>query len=315
MSAVLSTTETATYHSEHLLDRAAMLAMRTIIALQPAPDLGPGGRVAFDELMAKTPAADGVECLAAAFGGVQGWWCRPVDADGYTAILYLHGGAYVIGSAQAYCHFASQIAARTQASVFVAEYGLAPERPFPAAVDDADAAYRGLVAKGFSRIAIAGDSSGGGLALVTAMRMAHAAQEGAVSRPVAAAVMSPWTDLALTGDSIVTRAKHDPLLTRGALQNARNLYLGHTSAEDPRVSPLYGDLTGLPPVLLHVGEDEILLDDARRYADLLAQSGSEAELHVWEGMVHVFPSNIALLHAAREALGNVGDFLRRHLNR
>jgi acetyl esterase/lipase len=123
--------------------------------------------------------------------------------------------------------------------------------------------------------------------------------------------MSPWIDLALTGDSVETRAKHDPLLTRVALKGAGQMYLGQMNAKDPRASPLYGHLAGLPPVLLHVGEDEILLDDARRYAHLLAQSGVVAELHVWEGMVHVFPANLVLLRAAREALDINGEFLRR----
>ena len=104
--------------------------------------------------------------------------------------------------------------------------------------------------------------------------------------------MSPWTDLALTGDSIVARATHDPLLARESLEGARHFYLGPMDAKDPRVSPLYGELTSLPPVLLHVGEDEILLDDARRYADLLAKSASPAELHVWQGMVRVFPPTL-----------------------
>ena len=124
--------------------------------------------------------------------------------------------------------------------------------------------------------------------------------------------MSPWTDLALTGDSIVARATHDPLLARESLEGARHFYVGPMDAKDPRVSPLYGELTSLPPVLLHVGEDEILLDDARRYADLLAKSASPAELHVWQGMVHVFPANLAVLHAAREALDITADFLRRN---
>jgi monoterpene epsilon-lactone hydrolase len=132
---------------------------------------------------------------------------------------------------------------------------------------------------------------------------------------VAVAVMSAWTDLALTGESIVARAKHDPLLTRETLESARHFYLGRMDAKDSRASPLYGDLTGLPPVLLHVGEDEILLDDARRYADLLAQQGSPAELHVWQGMVHVFPANLVVLHAARQALDITADFLRRNLAR
>lgn len=294
------------YHSEHLTDRAAMLAMRAMIALQPAADLGPGGRAAFDELMGKTPAAAGVTYEAATVGGVSGWWCRPADAGPDAAILYLHGGAYVVGSAQAFRNFAGQIAARAKAAAFVADYGLAPERPFPAAVDDADAAYRGLADAGFSLIAIAGDSAGGGLALVTVARMTQAAREGAVPRPAAVVAMSPWTDLALTGDSLATRAKRDPLLTPAALESARQRYLGQLDPNDPRVSPLHGDVAGLPQVLLHVGEDEILLDDARRYAGRLAKAGVVAELHVWEGMVHVFPANLALLRAAREALDGAG---------
>ena len=302
----------STHHSEHLADRAAMLAMRAMIALQPPADLGPAGRSAFDDLMGKTPAADGVTYEAATLGGVPGWWCRPARADASVAILYLHGGAYVVGSAQAYRHFAGQIAARAKAPVFVVEYGLAPERPFPAAVEDAEAAYRGMADAGFPNIAIAGDSAGGGLALITAARMTQAPRDGGTPSPIAACVMSPWTDLALTGDSLESRAKHDPLLTRGALENASKLYLGQADPKNPRASPLYGEPVGLPPVLLHVGEDEILLDDARRYADLMAKSSSAAELHVWQGMAHVFPANLALLRAAREALDIAGEFLRRH---
>jgi acetyl esterase/lipase len=315
MSTEASTRSTTTFHPEHLLDRAAMLAMRAMIAVQPSVDLGPGGRAAFDALMERTPGAEGVFYEATTLGGVAGWWCRPADVAADAAILFLHGGAYVVGSAQAYRHFVGQIAARAGVPAYVADYGLAPERPCPAAVDDVDATYRGLAAAGFSKIAIVGDSAGGGLALVTAARMAQTAPDGAVSCPVAVAVMSPWTDLALTGDSIVARAKHDPLLTREALESARHFYLGQMDAKDPRVSPLYGDLASLPPVLLHVGEDEILLDDARRYAALLAKSGAVAELHVWQGMVHVFPANLAVLHAAREALDITDDFLRRNFAR
>jgi epsilon-lactone hydrolase len=315
VSTALSAVTNTTRHPEHLADRAAMLAMRAAIALHPKADLGPAGRAAFDDLMEKTPAAEGVTYSAATMGGVPGWWCRPADADVGPAILYLHGGAYVVGSARAYRHFAGQIASRANAPAFVADYGLAPERPFPAAVEDAEAVWRGLADAGFSRMAVAGDSAGGGLALVMAARVTQAARDGATPRPVAVCVMSPWTDLALTGGSIESRAKHDPLLSRDALEVARQLYLGQADAKDPRVSPMYGELTGLPPILLHVGEDEILLDDARRYADLSAKSDSEAELHIWEGMAHVFPANLALLRAAREALDIAGEFLRRHLAR
>jgi acetyl esterase/lipase len=132
-------------------------------------------------------------------------------------------------------------------------------------------------------------------------------------KPVAAVVMSPWTDLALTGDSMTTRAGHDPLLTREALERARITYLGATDPKDPVASPLYGDLAGLPPVMLHVGEDEILLTDAQRAADSIVTAGSTAELHVWQGMVHVFPANLALLKAAAEALDIVATFVSRNL--
>jgi monoterpene epsilon-lactone hydrolase len=315
VSTAPSTVTNTTYHPEHLADRAAMLLMRAVIALHPKADLGPTGRAAFDDLMEKTPAAEGVAYDAATVGGVPGWWCRPAEADVGAAILYLHGGAYVVGSARAYRRFAGQIASRANALAFVADYRLAPERPFPAAVEDAEAAWRGLADAGFSRIAIAGDSAGGGLALVMAARMTQTARDGAASRPVAACVMSPWTDLALTGASVETRAGHDPLLSRRSLEDARQSYLGQTNAKDPLASPIYGDMAGLPPVLLHVGEDEILLDDARRYAELSSRSGSEAELHIWKGMAHVFPANLALLGAAREALDIAGEFLRRHLAR
>jgi monoterpene epsilon-lactone hydrolase len=315
MSPDVSTATNTTHHSEHLADRAAMLAMRTMIALQPKADLGPAGRAAFDELMEETPSAEGVTYEAATVGGVPGWWCRPAAADVGPAILYLHGGAHVLESARAYRHFAGQFASRANAPAFVTDYGLAPERPFPAAVEDAEAAYRGLASTGFSRIAVIGDSAGGGLALVMAARMAQAARDLAALRPVAVCVMSPWTDLALTGDSVKTRAGHDPMLSRRSLEDARQLYLGQASAQDPRVWPLYGDLAGAPPVLLHIGEDEILLDDAHRYADRSSKSGSEVELHIWQGMAHVFPANLALLEAAREALDIAGEFLRRNLAR
>jgi len=305
----------STYHAEHFADRAAMLVMRAMIALQPPVEFGPAGRAAFDDLLTKTPSADGVSCEAATVGGVPGWWCRPADAVDGGAILYFHGGAFVVGSAQAYRHFAGQIATRARAPVFVAEYRLAPEHPFPAAVEDAETVYRGLAGAGLHRIAVVGDSAGGALALVTAARMAQAARDSGTPAPVGACVMSPWTDLALTGDSIETRAKHDPLLNRRVLEVAVQLYLGQSDAKDPRASPLYGDVAGLPPVLLHVGEDEILLDDARRYADLLAKSGTTAELHVWQGMVHVFPANLALLNAARQALDITGEFLRSNIGR
>ena len=305
---------TQTDHDEHLLDRAAMLAMRGMIALQPHVEFGPGARPGFDALTDKAPAADGVTTEAAQVGGIPGWWCRPGNAIAGAAVLYLHGGAYVLGSAAAYRNFAGQLATRAKAAIFVPDYGLAPERPFPAAIDDAHAAYRGLAAAGFTRIAVAGDSAGGGLALALLSLVKADAQAGQVPMPLAAAVLSPWTDLALTGDSLQSKASVDPLLTREQLAAAARLYLGEHDPRDPRASALYADLAGLPPVCLQVGDCEVLLDDSRRYAERIVAAGGTADLHVWHGMIHVFPANLTLLRAAPEALDLVGAFLWRQLS-
>ena len=238
-------------HPMHPFDRVTMAEMRRMVAPMKGNVTGPSAREMFDELMEKTPAADGVTYEKADVGSVPGWWCRPKDAAAAAAILYFHGGAYVAGSARAYQHFVGQVAARTKLAAFVPEYGLAPEHPFPAAVDEALDAYRGLVKQGFTKIALAGDSAGGGLALVLLSLLAAKARNGSTPRPVAAAVMSPWADLALSGSSMETRAEADPLLTRDSLASTAQLYLGAHDARDPAASPLYSDLAGLPPVRIH----------------------------------------------------------------
>ena len=306
---------TAIYHKEYLADRAAMQVMRAELHLHPAFEFGPEARPVYDELTARTIAAQDVTYEAGTVGGVPGWWCRPWDAVEGAAILYLHGGAYILGSASAYRSFAGQIAAKAKAVTFIPDYELAPEHRFPGAVDDAFAVYRGLSAVGYSSLALAGDSAGGGLALSLLSLATAASRDGSVHRPSAAAVMSPWTDLALTGDSIEARANADPILTRDALRKAAKLYLGEQNLCNPQASPLYDDLTGLPPVLLHVGEDEILLDDSRRFAERISSVGGVAQFRVWQGMVHVFSSNLELFLAAREALDEIREFLRSHLTR
>ncbi len=302
---------TTIHHPIHLLDRVAMVAMRLMVASMKGSVNGPSAREPFDELMEKTPGADGVAYQEAEVGGVAGWWCRPDDAVPGAALLYFHGGAYVAGSARAYRHFAGQIAARAKVMTFVPEYGLAPERPFPAAVDDAQACYRGLAEKGFEKIALAGDSAGGGIALVLLSLLVAQARDVSALRPVGAAVLSPWTDLALSGMSMETRAEADPLLTKGSLASTVRLYLGGHDPRDPLASPLYGDLAGMPPVRVHVGEDEVLLDDSLRLGERIESQGGTVEIHTWQGMIHVFPSNVALLHAAKEALDDIGNFLRQ----
>jgi acetyl esterase/lipase len=213
----------------------------------------------------------------------------------------------------AYRNFVGQIAARAKVAIFIADYSVAPEHRFPAAVNEAAAVYRGLAASGLSKLAIAGDSAGGGLALALLRLVTSTANDATAPKPLAAVVMSPWTDLALTGESVESRAKYDPMLTRNALNQAAQLYLGKQDRHDPNASPLYGEVTGLPPVMFHVGEDEILLDDSRRFANRIEAAGGDAQLHIWEGMTHVFPSNVAL-HAAKDALDEIGAFLRRQFH-
>jgi epsilon-lactone hydrolase len=181
-------------------------------------------------------------------------------------------------------------------------------------VDDDQTVYRGLDGLGFTDIALVGDSAGGGLTLAL---LALAAKDGRGPAPNAAAVMSPWTDLALTGDTLASKAEADPFLTRAALESAAERYPGRHDPRDPRASPLYGDLAGLPPVMIQVGEDEILLDDARHYAERLAASGADVQLssggdvqlHMWAGMPRVFPSNIGALSATAATIDSIAVFL------
>ncbi|WP_206244549.1 alpha/beta hydrolase [Novosphingobium terrae] len=294
------------HHPLRDADKAAMQTMRAMIALQPPLPLSPQGRAIFDEIIAHTPHAEGIQYEAASVGSVPGWWCRPPGALAQGAMLYLHGGGYVIGSAQAYRAYVGQVARRAGLQAFVADYALAPERPYPAATTEAMAAYRGLVTQGHRHIVLAGDSAGGGLALSL---LASLRDEADLPQPVGAVVFSPWTDLALTGTSMESRASADPLLSRQALQDAATLYLGEHSRCLPLVSPLYGELGGLPPVLIHVGEDEVLLDDSLRYAARLQAAGGSVAAHVWAGMPHVFSANSGVLQAAEEALESIHGFV------
>jgi acetyl esterase/lipase len=305
---------TTIHHPEHLLDRAAMVAMRAMLGPSAKGSVsGPDARAPFDEIMNRVPAAPDVTYEIETIGGVSGRWCRPKGALNKAAILYLHGGGYVVGAARSHQNFVGQIAARSKVAAFVPDYRLAPEHPFPAALDDARSAYDGLLAGGIPNIALAGDSAGGGLALILLAWASARARAGEGAAPVGAAAISAWTDLTLSGESMGTRADADPLSTPASLAAMAGLYLGEHDARDPLASPLFGDLAGLPPVMLHVGEDDVLRDDSVRYGERCERAGGDSQVHTWEGMIHVFPSNVALLKAAREALDNIGEFLNRQL--
>lgn len=264
-------------------------------------------RAVYDAFIAASPLTQDVALEPVEARGVQGWWVRPATPEPGQATLYLHGGGYVQGSAKAYRGFVSQIVSRTGVPALVIDYPLAPEAPLPGAPTAALAAWQWLVAQGFERIAIVGDSAGGGLTLVTLALLARQPQGVA---PVAGVVFSPWADLAFTGASMTDPAVEDPLIGHDYLQDCARQYLGAAEAADPLASPLFGDLRSLPPLLIQVGADERLLDDSRHYATRATQAGVPVTLEVWEGMHHVFQLDVAHLDSSRAALDRTARFLR-----
>ncbi|HEY3934965.1 MAG TPA: alpha/beta hydrolase [Gemmatimonadales bacterium] len=263
-------------------------------------------RAIYDSFISATPIAEGVSSEQVETGAAHGWWVRPAGADPDGVILYLHGGSYVAGSGKAYRGIASQLATRTHRAVFVLDYPLAPEATVPAAPDAVMAAHQWLRTSGSERIVFAGDSAGGGLALVALARSAHASPPTAA---IAGLVFSPWVDLAFTGASMRDARIVDPLLTYEALQQSARMYLGAADARDPLASPLFGDLSGLPPLLIQVGSDERLLDDARQYAERAAGAGSPVRIEVWQGMHHVFQADVAHLQTSGVALDRAAAFV------
>src|SRR5262245_28553188 len=244
-------------------------------------------------------------------GGARATHVAMPDAAGDRRILYLHGGGHVAGSPSLYRDFIWRIAAAARARVLCLQYRLAPEHPFPAALDDAVNAYRWLVAEGADprRIAVMGDSSGGGLAFATLLRL----RDEGVPLPAAAVALSPWTDLALTGLSLQRNRKSDAMINSDEAPRLADCYLAGADPRAPYASPLYGDPTGLPPTLIQVGSDEVLLDDSVRLAARMREAGCEVELEVWPRMPHVWQVWARLMPEARQAVARIGAFVQSKL--
>jgi acetyl esterase/lipase len=221
-------------------------------------------------------------------------------------VLYLHGGGYVSGAPTHYRHFSWRIADALKARIWMLEYRLAPEHPFPAALDDAAAAYHWLAARNADgrRLLVMGDSAGGGLTLALLLKL----RDERASLPVGAVALSPWTDLALTGASLAGNAAADPMLNADDFPLLAQYYLAGADPRTPYASPLYGDTTGLPPVLIQVGSDEILRDDAVRMAESLRRHNPQSRLEVWPRMPHAWQLFVPVLPEALRAIGNVGQF-------
>jgi acetyl esterase/lipase len=293
-------------------DAAITAAMRAMVSSTKGVSRGIEARGQFDALMESVLPRDDVRFEADTLGGVPGIWVHSANWRTGEAIVHLHGGWFNFGSAKAYRHLVGHIAARAGARAFVPDYRLAPEHPFPAATDDVLACYRGLAGSGVRRIALTGDSAGGNLALVLA---SHVAGEAISTNAtlVGVAVLSPVTDLTLSGATYDTRADADPLFTRAQVAELVHSYLGSADAKHPLASPLHGRLAGMPPVRIHVGDDEVLLDDSRRYVERAVAASVDARLDVWMGMPHGFPASIGKLKAAAQALDAVGAFLTERL--
>jgi monoterpene epsilon-lactone hydrolase len=308
----MQSSPTETWYTTHAMtpqDRIVMAQMRAMIEPNKGRLRGIAARAPYEAIMGRVAAPDGVTFRHDTVGGVAGWWCEPTDAQPGAVILHTHGGWFNWGSAESFQHFVGHIARSPQATAFIPDYRLAPEHPFPAALDDVRAAYQGLLDGGAQSIALTGDSAGGNLALVLlALITAHSS---ANSVAVGAAVLSPVTDLMMNGSSWESRASADPFFVRDQAEELIRAYLDGRDSTDPMASPLYGDLAGLPPVRIYVGDDEVLLDDSLRYAERAVAAGVEAKAEVWEGMAHGFVGSVGLLDAASEALGAIGAFLTK----
>lgn len=268
-------------------------------------------REGYDKFGGLMPMPDDAVVTETTLGGVT---TTIVDNTGDrpdTTILYLHGGGYVIGSYLSHQGFLAALSKIAHARVALVHYRLAPEDPYPAAVEDAVAAYNGLLHFGGSpsKIVVSGDSAGGGLGLATLVKI----RDNGDPRPAGGVFFSPWTDLAITGASVLANEEIDTMVKVPFIQPMADMYVGTGDPRDPLISPVYADLTGLPPLALHVGSDEILLDDSRRIAEHAASSGVECSVKVWPKMLHVFPTYAPLLpegHLAWRALAEVGFFVQ-----
>ena len=265
-------------------------------------------RTSFDQLMAYVPVPQDVEQAPVTLGGVTGIGVITPGAATSNVVLYLHGGVYVIGSAATSVALVGDIARRVRARVIALDYRLAPEHPYPAAVEDVQAAYRELLDQGVDpgSIAFAGDSAGAGLAVATLLAL----KEAGTPLPSCAFLMSPYADLTLSGESILAKEAVDPILTPQGLRNRIPDYLNGADASHPHISPVFGDLSGLPPLLIQVGSNEILLSDALRLAGRAATADVPVTLEVTPGVPHVFQAYAAVLDEADVALERAATFLR-----
>ena len=266
-------------------------------------------REEYDRAVEIFPLPNGVSREEGTLGGVPGEWLRPEDADASRVLLYFHGGGYVLGSTRSHRHMVAALAAGAGVHAFSADYRLAPEHPFPAAVEDGAAAWQGLLESGIdpAHAVIGGDSAGGGLTVATLVK----ARDDGLPMPAGGLCISPWTDMTMEAGSYAAKAGSDPMVKKDQIERWTGVYLGaETDRRHPWASPLYADLEGLPPLLVQVGSEEVLLDDSVSLAEAARRAGVEVQLTVADEMIHVWHWFDRLLDRAREGIDEAAAFIR-----
>lgn len=268
-------------------------------------------RSSFDDFFKSAPIANGCVVQAIRSPGPAGETIVPTGATPSRALLYFHGGGFFFGSLKSHRHLVSRLAVAAGVTAVSVDYRLAPEHPFPAALEDALAAYRWLLLQGFPPcgIVLAGDSAGGNLAAAAVLKI----RDEGLPMPGGLYLISPWLDLTHSGESYVSRASHDPILAREAMHEAAQLYLGLIDGQYPYASPAYGDLSGFPPLMIQVGADEVLLSESLAFAQKAALRGIGVRLCVWPQMIHDWPLFHAVLPQGTRAIAEAGLWIAESL--
>jgi len=297
---------------ETAMEQGDIAAIRALLSSKPRPVGWAARRQRLDDIGSVWPVASDVTLTTVDVDGIPGEWSTAPGSDGSRVLLFLHGGGYCSGSIKSHRRMASEAGRAARVRTLAIGYRLAPEHPFPAALDDAVAAWHFLRHQGIAaeHIALGGDSAGGGLSLAVVSRL-HEARE---DLPGCLWLVSPWTDLTMSGSTLVIKDAEDPIIHKGYLCELAEAYLGGaTDHKDPRVSPLFAELSGMPPMLIQVGSAETLLDDAIRLAKAAGEADVPVRLEIWSHMIHAWHLWNARLEPARQALSSAGRFMREHL--
>lgn len=298
--------------SQPPMSNAEIDAIRALLTAKPRPIGWTARRARLDEVGAVWPPAEDIRCETVELEHCQAEWSTAPGIDASRVLLFFHGGGYCSGSILSHRRMVTETGRAAKVRTLAVGYRLAPEHPFPAALDDALAAWRFLRDSGFTpeRIAIGGDSAGGGLTVALINRLRELGDKG----PACAWLVSPWTDLTLSGATLVTKDAVDPIIHKGYLDELARAYLPPAiERTDPRVSPLFADLAGLPPTLIQVGASETLIEDSTRFAAVAGAANVPVTLEIWPNMIHAWHLWNAHLADGREAIAHAGKFIGMHI--